>query len=277
MFEQYHVNGLFDEMFVEPGPAAPALRRRRRAAQARSAPPPSRKRVRMADVDLPQPGHHLHRLQGRGRRREDLPVRPGPAHRPRRRVGHHRARPRPAHHRAEPVLPATSTTSSTSCKEKIIPPELIYGAKMFRREMFGVNVPRNIYIHICGTDLIRDRDGTYYGAGGQRPHAQRRELRAGEPRGDEAASSRRCSARTACGRSRTTRTTCSSTLQYVAPRARDRPDRRRPDAGHLQLGLLRAQLPGAADGRRAGRGPRPGRREQLRLHAHDRRACGAWT
>ena len=32
---------------------------------------------------------------------------------------------------------------------------------MFRREMFHVNVPRNIYIHICGTDLIRDRDGTY--------------------------------------------------------------------------------------------------------------------
>src|SRR5687768_5639893 len=33
---------------------------------------------------------------------------------------------------------------------------------MFRREKFGVNVPRNIYIHICGTDLIRDKDGKYY-------------------------------------------------------------------------------------------------------------------
>jgi uncharacterized circularly permuted ATP-grasp superfamily protein len=32
---------------------------------------------------------------------------------------------------------------------------------MFRREMFNVNVPRNIYIHICGTDLIRNRDGSY--------------------------------------------------------------------------------------------------------------------
>jgi uncharacterized circularly permuted ATP-grasp superfamily protein len=47
-------------------------------------------------------------------------------------------------------------------KERIIPPELIYGAKMFRREMFGVRVPRDIYIHICGTDLIRDKDGKYY-------------------------------------------------------------------------------------------------------------------
>src|SRR5436309_9882387 len=33
---------------------------------------------------------------------------------------------------------------------------------MFRREMFHVNVPRNIYIHICGTDLVRGKDGTYY-------------------------------------------------------------------------------------------------------------------
>ena len=47
-------------------------------------------------------------------------------------------------------------------KEKVIPPELIYGAKMFRREMFGVHVPRNIYIHICGTDLIRDDKGAYF-------------------------------------------------------------------------------------------------------------------
>jgi uncharacterized circularly permuted ATP-grasp superfamily protein len=47
-------------------------------------------------------------------------------------------------------------------RERIIPPELIYGAKMFRREMFGVRIPRDIYIHICGTDLIRDKDGKYY-------------------------------------------------------------------------------------------------------------------
>ena len=47
-------------------------------------------------------------------------------------------------------------------KEGVIPPDLIYGAKSFRREMFGVKVPRDIYIHICGTDLIRDKNGTYY-------------------------------------------------------------------------------------------------------------------
>src|SRR5688572_18699694 len=47
-------------------------------------------------------------------------------------------------------------------RERVIPAELIYGARMFRREMFGVNVPKNIYIHICGTDLIRNREGQYF-------------------------------------------------------------------------------------------------------------------
>jgi uncharacterized circularly permuted ATP-grasp superfamily protein len=47
-------------------------------------------------------------------------------------------------------------------RDGVIPPELIYGAKSFRREMFGVDVPRNLYIHVCGTDLIRGSDGVYY-------------------------------------------------------------------------------------------------------------------
>src|SRR6266850_2112223 len=46
-------------------------------------------------------------------------------------------------------------------REGVIPAEMVYSAKMFRREMLGVTVPRNIYIHVCGTDLIRDKDGTY--------------------------------------------------------------------------------------------------------------------
>lgn len=46
-------------------------------------------------------------------------------------------------------------------REGLVPPELIYNASSFRREMIGVDVPRNIYTHICGTDLIRDRSGKY--------------------------------------------------------------------------------------------------------------------
>ena len=49
-----------------------------------------------------------------------------------------------------------------------------------------------------------------------------------------------------------------ATLRSVAPRsARRDPDRRAADARHLQLGLLRALVPGRQARRRAGRGPRP--------------------
>jgi uncharacterized circularly permuted ATP-grasp superfamily protein len=47
-------------------------------------------------------------------------------------------------------------------KDKRIPAELVFGASNFRREMIGIDVPRNVYAHIIGTDLIRDKDGSYY-------------------------------------------------------------------------------------------------------------------
>jgi len=46
-------------------------------------------------------------------------------------------------------------------RDKIIPRRFIDEAKHFRKEFMGVDVPRNIYIHICGTDLVRDRKGTW--------------------------------------------------------------------------------------------------------------------
>lgn len=46
-------------------------------------------------------------------------------------------------------------------KEGIVPAEVIHSAKHFRPEFMGFDVPKDIYIHICGSDLIRDRDGNY--------------------------------------------------------------------------------------------------------------------
>lgn len=46
-------------------------------------------------------------------------------------------------------------------KEKVVPADLVHSAKHFRPEFMGFDVPGNIYIHICGTDLIRDNDGQY--------------------------------------------------------------------------------------------------------------------
>ena len=41
-------------------------------------------------------------------------------------------------------------------KDRVIPAALVYSCKHFRREMIGVEVPRGIYTHICGIDLVRD-------------------------------------------------------------------------------------------------------------------------
>lgn len=46
-------------------------------------------------------------------------------------------------------------------KEGVIPAEVVLSARHFRPEFMGFDVPRDIYIHICGTDLIRDREGNY--------------------------------------------------------------------------------------------------------------------
>jgi uncharacterized circularly permuted ATP-grasp superfamily protein len=46
-------------------------------------------------------------------------------------------------------------------EDKIIDPELIYGATFYRREMVGFAPPGGVYTHVVGTDLIRDTDGRF--------------------------------------------------------------------------------------------------------------------
>jgi len=46
-------------------------------------------------------------------------------------------------------------------KDGIIPPFYVLSGKHFRREFVNFNVPRDIYIHVCGTDLVRDGQGQY--------------------------------------------------------------------------------------------------------------------
>ncbi len=47
-------------------------------------------------------------------------------------------------------------------KDGIVPSDLIYSCPHYLREMQGVQVPHDIYVHIAGIDLIRDADGTFY-------------------------------------------------------------------------------------------------------------------
>lgn len=46
-------------------------------------------------------------------------------------------------------------------KDGVVPPELIYRGKDFRREIMDITPPHDIYTHISGVDLIRDEDGRY--------------------------------------------------------------------------------------------------------------------
>lgn len=46
-------------------------------------------------------------------------------------------------------------------KDGVIPDHYVLSGKHFRREFVNFNVPKDIYIHVCGTDLIRDKDGNY--------------------------------------------------------------------------------------------------------------------
>src|SRR5258708_983862 len=43
-------------------------------------------------------------------------------------------------------------------REKIVPAELVFSARHFCREMMGVDVPKDIYTHIVGIELVEGRD-----------------------------------------------------------------------------------------------------------------------
>ena len=47
-------------------------------------------------------------------------------------------------------------------KDGVVPIDIIYSCPHFLREMYQLQVPFDIYVHIAGIDLIRDSDGTFY-------------------------------------------------------------------------------------------------------------------
>lgn len=47
-------------------------------------------------------------------------------------------------------------------KDRIIPAKLIASCPHYTREVHGIRVPHNIYVHISGIDLIRGADGKFY-------------------------------------------------------------------------------------------------------------------
>ncbi len=47
-------------------------------------------------------------------------------------------------------------------KDGIVPAHLIKDSKNFRKECVGIDPPHKVWAHICGTDLVRDKDGKFY-------------------------------------------------------------------------------------------------------------------
>jgi uncharacterized circularly permuted ATP-grasp superfamily protein len=45
--------------------------------------------------------------------------------------------------------------------DNVVPRELVYSCPQFRRQMMGLQVPRNVYVAVCGTDLIRLENGEF--------------------------------------------------------------------------------------------------------------------
>jgi len=47
-------------------------------------------------------------------------------------------------------------------RDQVFPGELLAESVNFRRQCVGVRPPLDVWAHICGSDLVRDRDGKFY-------------------------------------------------------------------------------------------------------------------
>jgi uncharacterized circularly permuted ATP-grasp superfamily protein len=137
-------------------------------------------------------------------------------------------------------------------KDGIFPKEILASSGNFRKQCMGVSPAMGVWAHICGSDLVRDKDGTVYvlednlrvPSGVSYALENRMVMKRAFPELFETHNilpiddypSQLFHLATACGTSRSGGA----------------------DTRHLQLRVLRACLSRPADGRRTRRGPRPG-------------------
>ena len=150
----------------------------------------------------------------------------------------------------------------------VIPSSIVESATSFLPACVGMQPPKGIWCHVVGTDLVRDRDGQIYvlednlrcPSGVSYVLENRQVMKRTFPQVFEQLRVRPVD--NYAGK-------LLETLQHLSTAAL--PHRRGAHARRLQLGLLRALVPRAADGRRARRGPRPRRDGRPRPHADDER------
>ena len=171
-FRSYTLGAGYDEMFDAQGAARAhyeALHDRLQVVD----PQEMRNRQTAADLAFLHQGITF-TVYGAGRRhRAHLSLRPPPAH----------------HHRAEWAVIERGLTQRITAlnlflhdiysdghilSDGIVPRELVYSCKHFRREMRGVQVRHDVYVSVAGTDLVRLPDGRVRRARGQPARAERR-------------------------------------------------------------------------------------------------------
>ncbi len=118
--------------------------------------------------------------------RPHLPLRPRAADRARRRVGARSSAASSSGIRALNLFLADIYHGQQILEAGIVPADLVFGSRHFRREMIGFDVPGGIYAHVGGVDLIRDDDGRYLVLEDNLRTPVGRQLHAREPRGAEA-------------------------------------------------------------------------------------------
>src|SRR5262249_23857906 len=159
LFEGYGLGAAYDEMFdrsLQPRPHYQALHRR----LLHLAPDEFRRRKAMTDLSMLQDGVGFTVYRQEEGIERVWPMDPVP-----------RIIPAAEWQRIEQGLAQRLTTLNLFLKDvyhdqfilrdRVLDPRLVYEGAFFRREFMGTAVPRDIYIHICGTDLVRDTDGQY--------------------------------------------------------------------------------------------------------------------
>ena len=192
-------------------------------------------------------GDHLHRVFRGGQHRPRLAVRRGAAHHPQGRMGPHRGRAQAAPEGAQSVhrrpLPRAEDRQGRRVSRR--------GAGRFEELSRGLR-RRESAVRGVGA-YLRHRSGArrrrhVLRAGRQPARAVRRVLHAGKPPADEAAVSGAVRALRHAAGGRLHRAALRHAGRAVAASRRASGDRG-AHAGHLQLGLFRALVSGAADGR----------------------------
>ena len=109
---------------------------------------------------VPAPGHHLHGLRAERRHRAHLSRTTCCRASSPPRSGTSIERGLTQRITALNLFLKDIYTDGRILADGVVPRELVYSCKHFRREMQGVSVPRDIYVSVAGTDLVRLPDGS---------------------------------------------------------------------------------------------------------------------